>query len=123
MPLNNRQIRERVTTMSNAWSQGAPTATFKAITHTGFQADIQAASAADQEIADMEAQIKMKKTTRDEKYKKLNDDSVDIRDGVEGDADFGPDHPIYAAMGFVRTSERKSGLTRKKTPPPTPPAT
>jgi hypothetical protein len=122
MPLNNKQIRERVTTMSNAWSQGAPTATFKAITHAGFQADIQAASAADQEIADMEAQIKMKKTVRAEKYKKLNDDSVDIRDGVEGHADFGPDHPIYAAMGFVRTSERKSGLTRKKTSP-TPPAT
>jgi len=115
MTMNNRQIRERVTKMNNAWAQGAPAAIFKGITRTAFQTDIQSAAADDQEIADMEAQIKLRKTSRDEKYKRIHEGSTNIRDGVEGHADFGPDHPIYEAMGFVRTSARKSGLTRKKT--------
>ena len=39
--------------------------------------------------------------------------------GVKGDPDFGEDSDLYEAMGYVRKSERKSGLTRKKkTPPP-----
>ena len=117
MPLNNKQVRERVSKMSNAWAQGAPNATFKGIARATFDADIQAAAADDQEIADMDAQIRMKRTARDEKYKKLSDDSIKVRDGVEGHADYGSEHPIYEAMGFVRPSDRKSGLTRKKTGP------
>ncbi len=117
MPLNNKQVRERVTKMNSAWAQGAPTVTFRGITQAAFQADIQGAAADDQAIDEMEAQLKMKKTARDERYKKLNNNSNSVRDGVEGHSDFGPDHPIYEAMGFVRTSDRKSGLTRKKTEP------
>lgn len=29
---------------------------------------------------------------------------------------YGDDSPLYGAMGFVRMSEKKSGLTRKKKP-------
>jgi hypothetical protein len=118
MPLNNKQIRERVTKMNSAWAQGAPAVTFKGITQAAFQAEIQGAAADDQAIDDMEAQLKMKRTARDERYRGINDKSINVRDGVEGHADFGPDHPLYEAMGFVRTSDRKSGLTRKKTEPP-----
>jgi hypothetical protein len=37
-----------------------------------------------------------------------------IINGVIGDPSFGPDSALYEALGFVRKSERKSGLTRKK---------
>jgi hypothetical protein len=33
-----------------------------------------------------------------------------------GDPADGNDSPLYGAMGFVRKSEKKSGLTRKKKP-------
>ena len=36
--------------------------------------------------------------------------------GVAGSPDYGNDSPLYGAMGFVRKSEKKSGLTRKKKP-------
>lgn len=114
MPVNTKQIRERVTKMSNAWAQGASTVAFKGITQTSFQADIVAAATDDQEIAEMETQIRMRKTNRDERYRLLNEKSVKVRDGVEGNENFGPEHPLYEAMGFVRPSDRKSGLTRKK---------
>lgn len=37
-----------------------------------------------------------------------------IVNGVIGDPNFGPDSALYEALGFVRKSDRKSGLTRKK---------
>ena len=37
--------------------------------------------------------------------------------GVAGDSAYGNDSPLYGAMGFVRKSEKKSGLTRKKKTP------
>jgi hypothetical protein len=118
MPVNVKKIRERVTRMSNAWAQGAPRINFKGIKLVDFQGNIQAAAAIDREIADMETQIGMKKDQRDNMYANLNNDSVKVRDGVEGHEDFGADHPIVEAMGFVRESTRKSGLTRKKASSP-----
>lgn len=114
----NKVIRERVTRMSTAWAQGAPSVKFRGITQPGFQAEIQAVAAEEQELADMEAAVSMKRISIENRYKKLAEDSNNIREGVEGHEDFGPDHPIIEAMGFVRASDRKSGLTRKKNQPP-----
>ena len=36
-------------------------------------------------------------------------------EGVLADPTEGPDSALYAAFGYTRTSERKSGLTRKGT--------
>ncbi len=120
MPSRNKQIRDRVNTMNNGWKQGAPDAVFAGISQPAFQADIEAAAAEEQEIANLEAQIQLKKTSVEARYKKLNEDSIKVRDGVEGHEDFGSDHPLVEAMGFVRSSERRSGLTRKKNSPPSP---
>jgi hypothetical protein len=118
VPLNNKQVRERVEKMNSAWAQGASSIPFGGITQTAFEGEITGVAADDQEIANLQAQVKMKQTARDERYKRINGMSIKVRDGVEGHADFGPNHPIIDAMGFVRTSDRKSGLTQKKTGPP-----
>ncbi len=114
MANRNKEIKERATRINNAWKQGAATAIFKAITQPAFEAELNGAAADEQEIANMEAQLKLKKTALEERYKGIGNTCIDVRDGVEGHADFGRDHPIVDAMGFVRTSDRKSGLTRKK---------
>lgn len=114
MSVANKRIRERVTRMNNAWKQGAPTAVFKGIKQPDFQAKIERAATKDQEIADLEAQVKLKKEERDAIYKELNADSIEVRDGVEGDVDFGKNHPLYGGMGFTSDDNRASGLTRKK---------
>jgi hypothetical protein len=117
MPVRIKQVRERVTKMNNAWKQGAPTVAFKGIKQSDFQADIEAADAIEQEIASLEAQVKMKKNERDAAYLKLNEDSIKVRDGVEGDVNFGTNHPLYEGMGFTTDDNRASGLTRKKKAP------
>ena len=78
------KVRDRVTLMNTAWAQGAPGVTFKGVKQADFQADIQAAAALEAEIAALEAQIKIKSNERDTRYQKLSDDSVKVRDGVEG---------------------------------------
>ena len=115
--VNVKKVRDRVTLMNTAWAQGAPGIAFKGVKQVDFQADIQAAAAVEQETAALEAQIKIKNNERDTRYQKLSDDSVKIRDGVEGHESYGPDHSLYEAMGFVRESARKSGLTRNKKQP------
>ncbi len=59
----------------------------------------------------------MKRDVRDDKYKALDQDRSKVGMGVAGDAAYGNDSPLYGAMGFVRKSERASGLTRKKKDP------
>jgi hypothetical protein len=118
MANRNKEIRDRVMKMNTAWAQGAPTVAFRKIKQVDFQADINAAAAAEQELADMEAQLQMKRVDIENRYKKLGEDANNVREGVEGHDDFGKDHPLIEAMGFVRSSARKSGLTRKKGDPP-----
>jgi len=80
--------------------------------------DIVDAVAADQEVGDLEAQLKLKREERDRKHIALNEKRSNVGKDVAGNKDFGDDSPLYGAMGFVHKSDRASGLTRKaKTPP------
>lgn len=115
--VNVKEIRERVTKMGEAWKEGAAAVSFGGIALTGFETGITNAEAIDLEIADLEAQVEMKKDERDTKYTVLDRESVMVRNGVVGDPAYGDDSPLYGAMGFVRKSERASGLTRKTKKP------
>ena len=98
--------------MNDAWFEGAPPPAFNGITQAAFLAEITAAAADDATIGDLEAELKMKREVRDDKYIALK-----VGMGVAGDPAYGNDSPLYGAMGFVRKSEKKSGLTRKKVTP------
>ena len=114
--VNNSKVKEQCNTMNDAWVEGARSVTFNGIEQTTFKTAIESAAAKDAAIADTEAQLKMMKDVRDDEYKSLDQDRSKIGMGVAGDPAFGNDSPLYGAMGFVRKSEKKSGLTRKKKP-------
>lgn len=112
--VDNKAVREKCNVMNDAWVEGAPSVKFNGIDQAGFLADIEAAAADDAAIADLESELKMKRDVRDDKYFALNDKRSKVGLGVAGDPAYGNDSPLYGAMGFVRKSEKKSGLTRKK---------
>ena len=114
--VDNKTVKEKCNTMNDAWVEGAAAVNFNGIKQTDFQASIEAAAADDAAIADLEAEIKMKRDVRDDKYKALDQQRSKVGMGVAGSPDYGNDSPLYGAMGFVRKSEKKSGLTRKKKP-------
>ncbi|MET0751858.1 MAG: hypothetical protein ABWZ66_00675 [Pyrinomonadaceae bacterium] len=109
-----KRIKEKVLRILNAWNELAPNVLkFRKTKKEDFEAKIAAAQAVEDEIADMEVRLKAKKAERDSIYTSLEADGVDIRRGVDGHEDFGTDSQLYGAMGFVRESEKKSGLTHK----------
>ena len=113
---DNKEIREKVNVMNDAWFEAAKSTTFSGIAQGDFQTSIEAAAAKDAVIADLEAQLKIERDERDDLYKALDQERSRIGLAVAGDPNFGNDSPLYGAMGFVRKSERASGLTRKKKP-------
>lgn len=111
-----RSVREKCNVMNDAWFEGAKAVEFNGITQAAFLADIDAAAAADGEVGDLEAELKMKREVRDDLYVALNEKRSKVGLGVAGSAAYGNDGPLYGAMGFVRKSDRASGLTRKTKP-------
>jgi len=114
--VNIKKVKEQCAVMNDAWVEGAKSVEFNGITQAAFLADIDAAAVADGEIGDLEAELKMKREVRDDLYVALNDKRSKVGLGVAGSAAYGNDSPLYGAMGFVRKSDRASGLTRKTKP-------
>ncbi len=114
-----KTVREKCSVMNDAWVEGAPIVEFNGIMQAAFLADITACAADDAAIGDLAAELKMKREVRDDKYVALNEKRSKVGLGVAGSAAYGNDSPLYGAIGFVRKSDRASGLTRKTKPPVT----
>jgi hypothetical protein len=105
---------ERAVQMNDAWEEGAKTVEFKGQTQAGLEARMTDIEADENQRDNLLAQARLIDEGLDTKYAELDDTMVDVRDGVVGDKNFGNDSPLYGAMGFVRKSERRSGLHRNK---------
>lgn len=116
--INVKKLKEKVTKMLAAWLEGAADVIFMGVTRAALDAKCTEAETLENELDDLRAQIVMKEDQLEDVYKRMNQMTVDVRNGVSGNPDYGDDSALYGAMGFVRKSERKSGLTRKhsKTP-------
>jgi hypothetical protein len=78
-----------------------------------FKAALQPSMDARQTLANLKEQTDAAEVTRD------TADAVSLKkhqqavNGVLADPNFGDDSALYEAMGYVRKSKRKTGLTRK----------
>ncbi len=114
---DNKKVMEKATMINDAWAEGSPASNFSGVKQGDYDNDIKEILSIDDEVADTRAKLKMLEDKRDDKCFALDSKSVRVANGVRGDVEFGPDSPLYGAMGFIRTSERKSGLTRKPKKP------
>lgn len=96
------------------WKETATDVVFSGLKSDQFESEVKKSLDIRIEIANLEAELESKKKRRDE----IDTDNYQIAQrivsSVAGHQDFGKDSGLYKAMGFVTTSERKSGLTRKK---------
>lgn len=111
MRINVKEIKEQCEQMSAGLAQAKDTE-FNGFTKADLDADLAEGAALDLEIAEEEAALKAKKDRRDSKYKAAAEKRVKIGRGIAGHKDFGEDSELYGSCGFVRKSERKSGLHR-----------
>lgn len=110
---SKKKIMERAVQMNSAWEEGAPGVTFKGVKQSDLDQKITSIEAKENERATVAAHLDMLDSEIENMYKDLDNTTVNVGDGVRGDTNYGNDSPLYGAMGFIRKSERKSGLVRK----------
>jgi hypothetical protein len=100
-----------------AWKKYAAAATFGGMTEVQYEAKIKPSYDLRTQIGDLEKQLTQLIADRDladVNTKAANGAAIK---GIVGDVAYGDNSDLYGACGYVRKSEKKSGLTRKKTKP------
>lgn len=114
-----KDIETKYNRFLNALTTLAPDKTFGGVTLADFTAQCDKSNAPRQRLVELADERTNEETNRD------NQDSLTmkmcerIKNGVIADPEFGDDSALYEALGFIRKSERKSGLTRRKGEPET----
>ena len=105
---------EKLNLVANAWETLAADKSFGGMTLAQFKTALKPSHDTREELRVLENQLQAKLIQRE------NADDESLRlvqlvvNGVIGDHTEGPDSELYEAMGYVRKSQRKSGLTRRK---------
>ncbi len=95
----------------------APTKTFGGVTLAAFETQIETSNAPRENLERINDEKTQEETVRDSADVGTMKICEMIKNGVVADPEFGDDSALYEALGFVRKSNRKSGLTRKKVEP------
>jgi hypothetical protein len=98
-----------------AWKKYAVATTFGGMTEAQYEAKIKPSYDIRAQISDLEKQLSQLITDRELADAKTKDANSMVVKGIVGDIAYGDDSDIYGACGYVRKSDKKSGLTRKNT--------
>jgi len=109
-----KKLADNTAKIIAGWKNVAPAATFAGMTLDQFQTKVKPSVDARGKLADLREQITATEVVRDKADVLTNPTNQLVVNAVKGDPNYGEDSDLYAAMGYVRKSARKSGLTRKK---------
>ncbi len=107
------QIAERLKKFSDGWQELAPDKSFGGMTLPEFKVKVQPSLAIREEIKNLESQLS------DAQNRRADADAASIVsfrlavNSLKGDPTVGDDSSLYEAAGYIRQSEKKSGLSRK----------
>jgi hypothetical protein len=117
MPSNPQDSLNRINTVTKAWETLRPTKTFAGLTLAQFKAKVQPSLDARTSIATLEHQVTSALDKRDDADIASLDSIKLVVNAVKGDPAETANGDLYEAMGYVRDSERSSGLSRKRQVP------
>jgi hypothetical protein len=117
MPLAPKKTEVRLNETLNAWQTLRPNKAFGGMTLDQFKARLKPSFDSRATIAALDNQLLAAQNQRDD----ADADSLAainlVVNSVKGDPQEGEDGEFYEALGYVRKSERKSGLRRGKVRP------
>src|SRR6266545_741640 len=116
MPISPKIMEERIRTFTSAWETLKPAKTFAGMTLDQFKAKVKPSLDARVTVAALDDQLSAAISARDDADKASSATMALVVNGVKADLEEGEDSALYEAMGYVRKSERKSGLKRGKKP-------
>lgn len=115
-----KAMEEKIERMLNGWETLAPDKSFGGMTFTQFKAAAKPSLDARALLQDLEDQTRQATADRDTADETFETKAQQVVNGVRADPTEGPDSALYKAFGYTRSSERKTGLTRKSKSPPKP---
>lgn len=120
MALSPKQQIARMEQMISAWKNLAPLKTFGGMTVEQFEEFAKPVRAKVKLLEDIDDQRTQAINGRDDALEVFFEKAQLYINGVLADPTEGKDSSLYEASGYVRSSERKSGLTTKKKEPKDP---
>ena len=114
MPVAPKEMEEKIDRVTNAWETLRADKPFAAMSLTQFKNKVKGSLDARAKIAGLESQLTAALNERDDADQASNEALQFVVKAVKGDPVEGEDGELYEAMGYVRKSERRSGLSRKK---------
>ena len=113
MPKVTKDTAARIQKFRLSWREMAPNASFAGMTLVQFEDAVSDPLTVRDEIEALESQLEGKKAEKLIADASANEVLDLVVNSVRGTPGFGQDCPLYRAFGYIRKSERKSGLTRK----------
>ncbi len=109
-----REIADKLKTVESAWETIAPTKSFAGMTLIEFKAKVKPSLDARDSLQTVDTQRTETKVQREQNDERSLNAMQLVVNSIKGDPDEGgEDGALYAACGYVRKSDRKSGLSRK----------
>lgn len=109
-----KENKVKYTRFHTAFSTLAPDKTFGGIKLSDFTAQVGKSNARRENLQRIKDEVIQEEAALDGEDNITMKMCERIKNGVIADEDFGDDSALYEALGFIRRSEKKSGLTRKK---------
>lgn len=119
MRVNPKRIAKKLQELIAAWETLRPTKSFAGMTLEQFKAKVGPSLTAREQIAALRDQAVHSRTERRQHDEASSGLVSLVVNSIKGDPEEGEDGPLYAALGYVPKSARRSGLTRRG--PTTPP--
>lgn len=114
MPTHNpKRIAKKLDQVIGAWTALRPTKSFAGMTLDQFKQKVQPSQATRDQLSTLKTQA------TDSRVQRIQSDGATLAtvqlvvNAVKGDPEEGEDGPLYAAMGYIPKSQKRSGLTRK----------
>ena len=120
MAPNPKVTEEKINALTEGWEEIAKNATFYGLTLAQFKTKMKDSMDAREKIDQLERQLAVARVESDNADPASLETIANVVNSVKGDQNYGEDSALYASFGYVRKSERKSGLTRGSQTAPIP---
>jgi hypothetical protein len=113
MKNNPKKVAKKLQAMIDAWKKLRPTKQFAGMTVDQFETKVKPSLDARDQLADLRKQV------TDSRLQRVDADAASmelaqfVANSVKGDPTEGENSGLYAEMGYVPASSKRSGLTRK----------
>jgi hypothetical protein len=114
MPYPLDDVTDRLKSAISVWRTAAPDAVFAGMTLAEFVEANEAPLRLRLEIQKLTLDLIARKANRDDADRATRASLQMLANSVKSTPGYGPNSPMYGALGYVREKERKSGLVRKR---------